>query len=72
MSIKLVTLEKLSKFKGKVYVDIDSRKGDTSVHVTANEKKSWNSKADLSAIPTDDHINKLIDLKLEAISNDSY
>ena len=24
------------------------------------------------AIPTDDHINKLIDLKLEAISNDSY
>lgn len=72
MSIKAVTPGKLGVFKNKVYEYIHSHTGDTGIHVTTSEKNSWNSKADSSAIPTDEHINSLIDAKLGAIENGSY
>ena len=72
MSIKAVTPGKLKVFKDRVYEYIHSHTGDTGIHVTTSEKNSWNSKADASAIPTDEHINELIDAKLGAIENGSY
>ena len=72
MSIGLVTPNKLGVFKERVYADINAHTGNATVHVTANEKSAWNAKADASAIPTDEHINSLIDAKLGAIENGSY
>lgn len=72
MSIKAVTLSKLEVFKGKMSEIINAHTGNAAIHVTTSEKNSWNSKADSSAIPTDEHINSLIDAKLGAIENGSY
>ena len=72
MSIGLVTPKKLGVFKDKVYEYINAHTDDATVHVTANEKAAWNAKADASAIPTDEHINSLIDVKLGTIENGSY
>jgi hypothetical protein len=40
--------------------------------VTDAEKSAWNNKAETSAIPSDDHINSLIDAKVGVIENGSY